>query len=188
MRSLAAWSNERVESLQQEELDDQSRVLEQQQIQEELLAINEQLLATMMLYGSIRAQDNQKKVLSDWISEQGSFIRTTIEEQTENVRSNLMRSLTNAVAPLLQDVIQKKAISDFCNVLEKVALRATLESSAIKIPTGLNDAVLDELRRRGLTVQMDVVEGGELSFDSGETSFKTTMGDAALELEGILAR
>jgi carbamoylphosphate synthase small subunit len=186
MRSLAAWTSERAELRQQQETKNLLQEHDLQQAHDELLAINEKLLDTLILYGSVRAQGNQKKVLSNWISEQGTFLRNTIEEQTEKVRSNLMRSLTDAVAPLLQEVIQKKAVTDFCNLLEKVALRSTLESSVIKVPTGLNDAMLSEIQRRGLTVQLETVEGREITYDSGETSFQTIMSDAVEELEGIL--
>jgi hypothetical protein len=188
MRSLAAWSICKEEIHQRQELMNHSQEQERQNIQDELLAINEKLLDTIMLYGSARVHHQQKKVLNDWISEQGDIIRFTIDEQTEKIRSSLTRSLADAVGPLLKDVIEKQAVVDFCSMIEKVAFRSISESSVINVPMGLHEAMLAEIQRRGLKVQMDAAEGQEITFESGETSFQTTIGDAVVELEGILSK
>jgi hypothetical protein len=186
MRSLAAWSINRRQHARQDEPAEFHSSEDATWIKEELLVIGDTLLDTLMLYGSVRMRGFQKQAYRQWVVEQGDLVSATISDQTEKIRSSLVRSLSDAVRPLLTDVIDKKAVSDFCGVMETVALRSTLDSAVITVPQRLHGLMLEELRRRGLQLHVESGDVGEIAFDSKETSLRSKIGDTVEELDGIL--
>lgn len=186
MKSLSAWSVDRDDAAKFQK----QASVEQRQAGEEFAGLAGQLcdslMKTLTLYELADLQKRQQDSLRSWIRHQGELVQNSISEQAERLRSHLVTAVAGAVEPLLKDVIEKKAIDDFCSVLEKTASRSLLEHSAISVPARLHAALLEELAKRGLKIHAEISGESEISVESGDTRIETKITSVIEELNGVL--
>ncbi|MFT3672954.1 hypothetical protein [Aestuariivirga sp.] len=186
MKSWSAWSVDREDAAKLQ----QSTSVEQQdaaqEIEAEIGAISDTLMKTLTLYELAALQKLQRATLRQWVKRQGELVETSISEQTDRMRSNLVNAVAGAVEPLLKDVIEKKAIDDFCDVMERAATRSVFENSIISVPARLHAALQEELLKRGLKLEAKESAEEEISVASGDTHIETKIGSVVEELNGVL--
>jgi len=186
MKSLSAWSVDRDDAVRTEQLQATERAEVELEFASSLGDISEVLVGTLSFYAIAELQRWQQENLKQWIKHQGDLVQTSISEQTSKLRENLVNAMAGAVEPLLKEVIEKKAVDDFCDALEKTASRSIGENSIISVPERLHAGLLAEMVKRGMQVQVEVSGTEEISIDCGDTHIETRIGTVVEELSGVL--
>ena len=110
MKSWSAWSVDREDAAKLQ----QSTSVEQQdaaqEIEAEIGAISDTLMKTLTLYELAALQKLQRATLRQWVKRQGELVETSISQQTDRMRANLVNAVAGAVEPLLKEVIEKNKI------------------------------------------------------------------------------
>lgn len=186
MKSLSAWSVDRDDAARLRKLASVERLEASGEIEAELGCISEMLMGTLTLYELAALQKLQRTSLQQWVKRQGDLVQSSISDQTARLSSNLLDALAGAVEPLLTEVIERKAIDDFCGILEKAASRSLLENSCISVPARLHTALQNEMLRRGLNLEAKESGDNEISVAFGDTHIETKIGSVVEELNGVL--
>lgn len=186
MKSLSAWSVDREDAQKQQISASLERDAALERFSGEIADMSDVLIKTLSLYEVAESQRRQHESIKRWLSQQGDMVRTSIESQTRKLKSSLVSALTSAVGPLLKDVIEKRAVDDFCGVLEMAAGKSLFENSVVSVPPRLHDALVEELQKRGLKVRVEPVDGQEIAIEANDTRVESRIASAVDELNGVL--
>ncbi|MBL8791153.1 MAG: hypothetical protein JNM45_11680 [Rhizobiales bacterium] len=186
MKSWSAWSVDREDAARLQKSNSVEQLDAAGEFEAEIGAISDTLMKTLTLYELAALQKLQRATLRQWVKRQGELVETSISEQAARLRSNLVNAVAGAVEPLLKEVIEKKAIDDFCDVMEKAASRSIFENSIISVPARLHAALQEELQKRGLKLEAKESGEEEISVAMGDTHIETRIGSVVEELNGVL--
>jgi hypothetical protein len=186
MKSLSAWSADREDAAKLHKSTSEEQHDAAVELEAEIGAISDTLMKTLTLYELAALQKLQRAALRQWVQRQGELVETSITEQTSRLRANLVNAVANAVEPLLKEVIEKKAIDDFCDAMEKAASRSVFENSVISVPARLHAALQEEMQKRGLKIEAKESGDEEISVASGDTHIETKIVSVVEELSGVL--
>jgi hypothetical protein len=185
MKSFVAWSHDRSDKKRDDGAKSAPEPHEFITVELELHALREELLATLMLYEVARSHENQKVSVRRWMIDQSIIVQSALDEKIESIRTGLVRALSDATLPLLNEVVEKKAVEDFCAVIERVAAKKTTEGPIVKVPSRLHDTMKSELQRRGILVATEVFDEREILFEQGDTCVQSQIGASVDELHRI---
>ena len=186
MKSLSAWSVDREDAARIGRLEEFEREEAAVEFDAALGDISTILMETISLYALADMQRRQKEMLQQWVTRQGDLVQSSISEQSSRLKESLVSAMANAVEPLLRDVIEKKAIDDFCDALEKAAAKTADDNAVVTVPQRLHTALLEEMTKRGLQVRVQSAESEEISVECGHTHIETKILTVVEELNGVL--
>jgi hypothetical protein len=187
MKLLSKWSAERGEtrrtpagmklnSAQQREFE----------ISESIAKLIEGLFEALLAGQALQAKRDQGIALGSWIRDQAGSVKTAIDSKVKEMRAHLIVTVTGAVRPLMADVIEQKAIAEFCGLLEKSLARSLSADAVIEVPEPLHGAFIDEMKRHGLDCQVRTTAGTEVVLQLADTRVETRMELAKSNLQEAL--
>lgn len=186
MKSLSAWFVDREKAETRIEVSASEKSLLHEQISADLNLLADMLLKSLAIYEVMAAQERQNEALKNWVRAQGGLLKSSIDQQAEKLKSGLVSAVSGAIGPLLKNVVEKKAVDDFCHVLEQVTGKFVLENATITVPEKLHDVLLRVMQEKGLQVKVVPSNCDEISLVSGDTRLETQIGAFSDELNGVL--